>query len=337
MAMTWRQLLNPNRRRQTSVSSDHREQFERDYDRCVFSTPVKQLQDKDKAQVFLLEPHDAIHGMKELLRREVSRFCHHDDRLWKEPVVQTIRELRAANWRAVLFGGTLRSLLTSRLWHRRLGRPRDIDIVVEGADVSRLRSHFRRYLSRETRFGGLQLRRMNWQFDVWPLDRTWALVTDNVDQPVFDHLPRTTFFNVEAVAVEVWTDPGCARAIYSGDDQFFDGILRRVLEVNREDNPFPSLCVVRALVLAHGLHFRLGPRLSRYIAEHGVGLSDEQLEEVQSKHYGEIRLSSETLRGWTRHVARSLEEDPDRLVTLPIPRQAECGPGPAHQVKDRHI
>ncbi len=56
--MNWKQLLNPNRPRQSSMGPDHREQFERDYDRAIFSTPVKRLQ--DKAQVFPLEPHDAV-------------------------------------------------------------------------------------------------------------------------------------------------------------------------------------------------------------------------------------------------------------------------------------
>ncbi len=56
--MNWKQLLNPNRPRPSSLGPDHREQFERDYDRAIFSTPVKRLQ--DKAQVFPLEPHDAV-------------------------------------------------------------------------------------------------------------------------------------------------------------------------------------------------------------------------------------------------------------------------------------
>jgi dGTPase len=58
LLMNWEQLLNPNRRRPTTSPGDHRTQFERDFDRSVFSTPVKRLQ--DKAQVFPLEPHDAI-------------------------------------------------------------------------------------------------------------------------------------------------------------------------------------------------------------------------------------------------------------------------------------
>ncbi|HEY1786449.1 MAG TPA: dNTP triphosphohydrolase, partial [Pirellulales bacterium] len=58
MPMDWKKLLNPNRPRPTTSSGDHRAQFERDYDRAVFSTPVKRLQ--DKAQVFPLDPHDAV-------------------------------------------------------------------------------------------------------------------------------------------------------------------------------------------------------------------------------------------------------------------------------------
>jgi dGTPase len=56
--MKWPDLLNANRRRQTTSPGDHRIEFERDFDRSVFSTPVKRMQ--DKAQVFPLETHDAV-------------------------------------------------------------------------------------------------------------------------------------------------------------------------------------------------------------------------------------------------------------------------------------
>jgi len=56
--MNWDTLLNAERPRLSTSTGDHREQFERDYDRAVFSSPVKRLQ--DKAQVFPLEPHDAV-------------------------------------------------------------------------------------------------------------------------------------------------------------------------------------------------------------------------------------------------------------------------------------
>lgn len=56
--MDWDTLLNADRPRPSTSTGDHREQFERDYDRAVFSSPVKRLQ--DKAQVFPLEPHDSV-------------------------------------------------------------------------------------------------------------------------------------------------------------------------------------------------------------------------------------------------------------------------------------
>ncbi len=56
--MDWKTLLNADRRRKSTISGDHRAEFERDFDRAVFSTPVKRLQ--DKAQVFPLETHDGV-------------------------------------------------------------------------------------------------------------------------------------------------------------------------------------------------------------------------------------------------------------------------------------
>lgn len=56
--LKWVRLLNKDRIRKSTVSGDHRAEFERDYDRSVYSTPVKRLQ--DKTQVFPLEIHDAV-------------------------------------------------------------------------------------------------------------------------------------------------------------------------------------------------------------------------------------------------------------------------------------
>jgi dGTPase len=54
----WAKLLNNNRMRPTTRAGDHRAQFERDYDRAVFLTPVCRLQ--DKTQAFSLDPSDAV-------------------------------------------------------------------------------------------------------------------------------------------------------------------------------------------------------------------------------------------------------------------------------------
>ncbi|MFG0300458.1 MAG: dGTP triphosphohydrolase [Phycisphaerales bacterium JB047] len=59
MAMDWNTLLCTERpRKSTNPPGDARAEFERDYDRTIFSSPVKRLQ--DKAQVFPLDPNDAV-------------------------------------------------------------------------------------------------------------------------------------------------------------------------------------------------------------------------------------------------------------------------------------
>ncbi len=54
----WSNLLNSERERTSSTTDEHRTEYDRDYDRAVFSTPVRRLQ--DKAQVFPLEPSDSV-------------------------------------------------------------------------------------------------------------------------------------------------------------------------------------------------------------------------------------------------------------------------------------
>lgn len=62
--MDWERLLSPKRIKNLMTGGgsgdggDHRTPFEQDYDRAIFSTPIRRLQ--DKTQVFPLEPNDAV-------------------------------------------------------------------------------------------------------------------------------------------------------------------------------------------------------------------------------------------------------------------------------------
>lgn len=96
----------------------------------------------------------AIRRLKAALLRDISYLCRRADVKWSEPILHTLRDIRDLQAHAVFFGGTLRSLLLSRLYRGRLGRPRDIDIVVAGAGIDELRAKFRQVTKRETRFGG---------------------------------------------------------------------------------------------------------------------------------------------------------------------------------------
>lgn len=257
-----------------------------------------------------------VERLKTMLREEVEDFCQRRASPW-EAVAEVTELIRCHKWRAAFFGGTLRSLLISRLAHQQLGRPRDVDIVVQGPPVEILRHLFEKLISRETRFGGLQLRKAEWLIDVWPLDRTWALLEDGVRNPGFSDLPTTTFLNIEAIAVDVWPLPGQEREIYSGDDQFFHAVINRVVEVNRVDNPFPDLCVVRSLIMVKDLDFRIGPRLAGYIADHGPAISINEFEDIQTKHYGNVRVPGALLQEWIRFVCDSIEAGNHDKFPLP--------------------
>jgi len=264
--------------------------------------------------------------LRKRLRSEVARFYQRDKRLWKEPVVNMLRSLKQANMDAVFIGGTLRSLLVSRVQHKKQGRPRDVDIVISGESVDCIRSFIEDKVERETRFGGLQVKERDWQFDLWPVARTWAFVNDKAQNRAFAELPKTTFFNMEAIAVEVWPKPGKARQIYAGDNQFFEGVMNRLLEINREDNPFPALCVVRALVMASALDFYIGPKLARYIVDHGESMSDGDLQEVQQAHYGRERRDIAQLRNWIRYITDNRDANSTDRLRLPIQRQLKFWP-----------
>ena len=198
-----------------------------------------------------------------------------------------------------------------------MGRPRDIDIVVTDVNSDLLKKMFHSIIVRETRFGGLKLDHGGWQFDIWPLDSTWAFQSPQSVNPTFSMLPSTTFLNLEAVAVDIWGDSVSSRTIYSGDDRFFKGIQSKTLEVNLEDNPFPSLCVVRSFMMARSTGFSLGPHLIDYISHHAPLISNAELEEVQQKHYGVICCEVSHLRRWVDYVTSCGSQVNDREIAPP--------------------
>jgi len=262
-----------------------------------------------------MDEEKKIGFLKKTLRAEVAAFCRNDGSPWKEAVVLTVEEIREKKWRAVFFGGTLRSLLWARVNEKSPGRPRDIDIVMQGVPLSELKKQFGPYVDRYTRFGGLKLSRggfsqsnIKWQFDIWPLEETYALKHFGKKIPSFEDLPDTTFFNVEAVAVEVWPREGRARRIYSKDDQFFRGLINRTIEVNREETPYPELCVARALVMAAQLDWKVGPRLLRFMGLHGARMSAVDFEDVQLTHYGSVRCSGAFFKKAMERVESALDQ-----------------------------
>jgi hypothetical protein len=182
----------------------------------------------------------------------------------------------------VLFGGALRDLMASG----ERAEPRDLDLVLDSSlenDDLALPGVENRF----NRFGGRRLRDGECEIDLWPLARTWAFQALGIGSRDFADLPRTTFLNVEALAVRLG---GTVRHLGPWDDVFFRGFLDRMVEVNLEDNPNPLGCVVRSLVTTHKLGFSMGPKLVSYVHRHTRGRDLEELVDFQTLHYGHVIL-----------------------------------------------
>jgi hypothetical protein len=267
-----------------------------------------------------MDESSEIRTLKRWLLDDVAGFSRQRHRLWKRSIANTVVDLERHQWPAVYFGGTLRALLLGRLTRGIPNRPRDIDIVVKGPSSEELERAFAADTTRKTRFGGLHLRRFEWEFDVWPLQETYAFRNCR-NAATFADLPQTTFFNLEAVAVDVWPFAGGGRNLYTADDSFFTAFLKQELEINNEENPFPELCVVRSLVLAASLHWQIGPRLSRYLAIVGEHLKEGDFVALQTKHYGRVELDPTICIASIFKIRRKLEEGIHRGLRLFEPAQ----------------
>ena len=148
-------------------------------------------------------------------------------------------------------------------------------------------------------------------------------------------MPATTFLNVEAVAVEIWPQSRHPRRIFSGDDQFFRGVINRTIEINREQNPFPELCVVRALVMVANLRWKVGPRLMSYLEMHGGMMSPLDFEDIQKKHYGKIQWPGTFFEKAMIEIHLAIRRNEIGAVELTLPGQLTLWP--EDDVYQQHI
>lgn len=200
----------------------------------------------------------------------------------------------AERWPVALFGGGVRDLFY-------LGKPpRDLDIVVQGANLRELeefvpgsgRNAFgglKGTLGGTTQFappsssssgeGTVSVTSDGVVVDTWPLERTRGFELDKSLAPTFENLLKTTVFNLEMGIYLVREDLVIA-------DGMEKALHDKVLELNclRHDNI--ELSIVRAAILSHRFDLSFGPRLVDFIRRHPRSAS--VLDTVKQKYYGHI-------------------------------------------------
>jgi hypothetical protein len=216
------------------------------------------------------------------------------------------------NWRVFLFGGVCRDLLVAPPG----SRPRDIDLVIEHASIDDIFGSLQPYVKRRTRYGGLHLEVSGLVCDVWPVSDTWAFrqFPDRFRSVV--DLPRTTFFNVEGVVAEIETSDLTCGSIY--EYSFYAGIRSMVLDVNFPENPFPALCIIRALHTAAKTGFMIGNRLGAFLERSLQSIKLSEVVDAQESHYGYSCLGEEEIESWWQHVVRRYRVNNTDQIRLPI-------------------
>jgi hypothetical protein len=252
----------------------------------------------------------SIEAQEAILRERIGRFFANRSRE-RRTLLQTLETLKGFSAPMFIFGGVIRDLML-------IGpsiTPRDVDLVVGAMDLNDVDAAFAKTRRRRNRFGGLHVAIHGWHFDVWPLGETWAFRHKHIEPAAFATLPQTTFLNIEAVAARLDTENWRYREIYAHG--FFEALLTRTLEINCAVNPYPSLSIVRSLLMAAKLAFSIGPKLAEYICAHFDENHVDDLLDAQWQHYKRIICDAETFTHWLSAIAIQRKLSKRSAVQLP--------------------
>jgi hypothetical protein len=133
---------------------------------------------------------------------------------------------------------------------------------------------------------------------------TWGFGSQKI-VPQIEDFPGITFLIIDSCAIELMEPSGRKRACF--EKGFFESIAKRVLDVNYAPNPYPFVCVARALLMAARLDFAITRKLAEFILTHTTTGGIGALIEAQHSHYGMVRSDAAELGIWLEDIGRQVE------------------------------
>jgi len=192
--------------------------------------------------------------------------------------------------------------------------PRDLDIILGYVSRERLETLFPDHIKGQTSLGGLKLQVKDWAIDMWPIRDTWAFKEGKVAGTGFSDYPKTTFLNIEAVAIQLFSKEKQKREIYSKG--FFEAIKERTIELNFEENPAPAECIIRALRIADKFKFVIGPKLARYMMSYKKLMEIEELVERYQRRYMGADVTVEKLHNCFKDIETQMKTSGNKPVRI---------------------
>jgi|SRR3989344_5791873 len=188
-------------------------------------------------------------------------------------------------------GGFLRDL-----W---LGlKPRDIDIIFNSLSQRSFEFAVNNKIVRRNRFDGLKLNIYGVNVDAWPIEKTWTFENNYVLPKSINRFPETTFLTVESLALEVYAPFDSRQGFEKG---FFKACKEKVLELQRPENPFPNLQLIRTYSLQKKLEWKVGLNLREFIKRQLETVNPNELATLYEEHYNK-KINGQTLYNSIRNL-----------------------------------
>lgn len=250
-----------------------------------------------------------IQKMKRVLRARLGRFVSTDSKQYYPQLYRVFGDIQDNKLSAFVCGGAVRNML---LCNNTI--PRDLDIILGYVSKEQLETLFPDHIKGETSLGGLKLQVKDWSIDMWPIQDTWAFKSGKFKGNGFSDYPKITFLNIDAIAVQLFSKRRQKRVIYSKG--FFEAIIEKTIELNFEENPTPSECIVRALWVANKFSFLIGPKLSRYMISYINKIEIEELAEIYRRRYMDSSVTIEKLYNCFKKIKAQVQASHNRAVKV---------------------
>ncbi len=249
--------------------------------------------------------------LEDILRDRIGRFVDNRSN-WCLHRHKALQKICKHDPNAFLCGGAARDILLSHNYNPII--PRDLDIVLKYADLNKLSDSFVNSVKRWNCYGGVAIQIKDLSLDLWRLSETWASKKKYVEVKGFVDFPKTTFLDIDSVAVQLFKGKGQKRKIYSKG--FFEAILKKTIEINLEDNPNPAMCIVRSLRIANKFKFAIGPRLARYMISYTNQIEIEELAEIYQRRYASACVTTEKLYNCFKRIETQMQASNNRPVKV---------------------
>lgn len=171
------------------------------------------------------------------------------------------------------------------------GQIRDLDLVVS-CDDCKVEDFLNNFNYKKNSFGGYKISLGSLNIDLWQIEKTWAYTNHKVELQLFKdyNLPNTTFFNFSSIIFDLNKE----KFIYNASFKNF--LETKEIDLVLDRNPMPELCIVNTIYYKEKFRLKVSDKLKHYFLSHFNEYDEDQLCDIQIKHFDEVKYSYEYLK-----------------------------------------